>query len=81
MERGHPYRTTRIAEELFDAGAHFLRGLVREGHREDFVWRRVSLADEVSDAERDHARLAGSGAGQNQQRTIGVHDCFALFRI
>ncbi len=40
-----------------------------------------AFADEVGDAMRDDAGLAGTRAGKNQQRTIGVKNRFLLFRI
>ena len=42
---------------------------------------RCSLADEVRDAVRDDARLAGARAGQDQQRAVGLKDSFLLFGI
>ena len=58
------------AEQRLDARAHFFRGLVGEGDGEHFVRLRVAVADEVGDAAGDDARLAGAGAGQDQQRPL-----------
>jgi hypothetical protein len=47
-----------VAQELPDALAHLLRGLVGEGDGEDVVGRDAALGDEVGDADGDDARLA-----------------------
>jgi len=41
----------------------------------------VAVADQVGDAAGDDARLAGSGAGEDQQRSAEVEDRFALLRV
>ena len=41
----------------------------------------VAVADQVGDAAGDDACLAGSGAGQDEQRSVDVQDRFALFGI
>ena len=41
----------------------------------------VAVADQVGDAAGDDARLAGAGAGEDQQRAVDVQDRFALFGI
>jgi hypothetical protein len=41
---------------------------------------RVAVADQVRDAAGNDARLAGSGAGEDQQRSAEVQDRFALLR-
>ena len=69
------------AEQRLDARAHFFGGLVREGDGEDFVRLRVAVADEVRDAAGDDARLAGTRARENQQRSVDVKNRFALFGI
>ena len=42
---------------------------------------RVAIADEIGDAARDDARLAGSGAGEDQQRSVRVKNRFPLFGV
>ena len=42
---------------------------------------RIAVADEVRDTAGDDARLAGSGPGEDQQRSFDVKDRFALFGI
>ena len=41
----------------------------------------VAVADEVGDAAGDDARLARPGAGEDQQRSVGVQDRLALFGV
>ena len=69
------------AEQRFDARAHLFGGLVGEGDGEHLVRLGVAVADEVRDAAGDDARLARSGAGEDQQRPADVQDGFALFGI
>jgi hypothetical protein len=69
---------TLPGEQALDPLAHLARGLVREGDGEDVVGRNVALADQISDAVDDDARLARPRAGQNQQRPLGRHDRLAL---
>ena len=38
-------------------------------------------ADQVGDAMDEHARLAGTGTGEDEQRAVEVADGFALWRI
>ena len=63
-----------------DAFLHFAGGLVGEGDGED-VSRRDAFGDEVGDAERDDAGLAGAGAGQDQHRAVQRFDGLALLGI
>ena len=42
---------------------------------------RVAVADEIGDAAGDDARLAGAGAGEDQQRAVEVQNRFALFGV
>ena len=81
MERGQPDVAAVVPEQLFDAAAHFLRGLVRERDREHFAWRGVAAAHEIRDPVSDDARLAGSGARQDQQGAVHLKDGLALLRI
>jgi len=43
--------------------------------------REAVAADEMGDAVRNDARFAAPGASQDQQRTFGVRDGFALLGI
>ena len=49
--------------------------------RQHLVRLRVAVADQVGDAAGDDARLAGAGAGEDQQRSVEVQDRFALLRV
>ncbi len=39
------------------------------------------VADEVRDAVRDHTRFTAPGTGEDQKRTFGIGDGFALLRV
>ena len=70
-----------LAEHLAEPQLHLARGLVGEGHRQDFLRARPALAQDVGDPRGQHAGLAGAGAGQHQNRSVQRLDRFALFRI
>ncbi|MNQ38732.1 hypothetical protein D3C85_523250 [compost metagenome] len=69
------------AQQAGDALLHLARGLVGEGHRDDVLRADAALLDQVGDLAGDHAGLAGSGAGQHQQRAADVVDGFLLAGI
>ena len=56
-------------------------GLVRERHRENLVGLGVAIADEIRDSAGDDAGLARPGAGEDQQRPLGMKDRGALFGV
>ena len=58
------------ADQLADAGLHLARRLVGEGDGEDLRGPRAPKAQNMGDAGGEHARLAGAGAGQHQQRAV-----------
>ena len=64
-------------DQLADALAHLLRGLVGEGDGRD-GGRGMADAQQVRDLLGDHARLSGTGAGEHEQGTIAIGDGFAL---
>ena len=66
---------------MLHALAHLLCGLVGEGDCQDVPGRDTFVGDQVGDAVRYDARLAGAGAGENEQRAFRVFDGSALFRI
>ena len=74
-------RERRVAEQPIHALGHFAGGFVGEGDGQNRVGRDILFLDEPGDAVCDHARLARSGAGQDQQRAVGGFDCGALFGI
>ena len=82
VERRHPHAgcTSEPSSDSTRA-AHLFRGLVGEGDGEHFVRLGVAVADQIGDAAGDDARLARSGAGEDQQRALGVKNRVALFGI
>ena len=56
-------------------------GFVGEGDGEDGVGRDAALLNEIRDAMRDDAGLAGAGAGEQKHRAVDGFDGFALLRI
>ena len=80
VERRHPHRPDDGSDERPDALAHLGRGLVGERDGEDL--RRVdALVDEVGDAVREHAGLAGAGTGDDEQRARFVDDGVELIGV
>jgi len=70
-----------VLEQLADALLHLLRGFVSKGDGSDVRRAETAFLDQVGDLLRDHARLAGAGAGQYEQGAIKIADSFALRRI
>ena len=69
------------ADQLADAGLHLARRLVGEGDGEDLRGPRPSQAQNMADAGGEHARLAGAGAGQHQERAVKRLDRLALLGV
>ena len=67
-------------EKFVYALLHFARGLVGESDGEN-VSGRNALGDEVGDAKRDDAGLAGARPGQDQHRAVQRFDGLALVGI
>ena len=74
----HPHRLRPRAHQLLDAVAHLGGGLVGEGDGEDLAGLCGARAHQVGDPAGERAGLAGSGAGQDQQRSLPVRHGFAL---
>ena len=74
VKGGNPHLAAVDAQQGLDASAHFLGGLVRERDGEDSVGLGQTLADEIRNAVSDDASLPRTGAGENQQRTVGLED-------
>ena len=72
VERGDPHGAAIGIEQGLDALAHFPGGLVGECDSQQLVWPRMPFGDQVRDAMRDDAGLAGAGAGKNEQRALDV---------
>jgi hypothetical protein len=81
VEGRQPHAAAVASDERLDARAHFFRRFVREGDGEDLRWTRMPVADQKRRAAGDDARLAGTSAGEDQQRPAGMKDRFALLRI
>ncbi len=60
-----------FADQDADALLHLARGLVGEGDGEDLRREGLAGGEDVGDAGGEHARLAGAGAGQHQDRAFG----------
>ena len=81
VEGGQPDGARSRPDERLDTVPHLLRGLVGEGHRQHLIRARVTVADEVRNAERDDARLARAGAGEDQQRPFPMQHGLALLGV
>ncbi|OPZ10222.1 MAG: hypothetical protein BWZ10_02441 [candidate division BRC1 bacterium ADurb.BinA364] len=79
--RNRKLRLHRGAEQPQHAIAHLARRFVGEGGGEDAPWLDAFAGDEAGDAVRDHARLARSGSGDDEQRPASPFHRFALRRI
>ncbi len=80
VERRHPHRLDDRPDEGSDPLAHLGGGLVGERDGEDSGGMRA-LVDQVRDAVGEHPRLAGSGAGDDEQRAVAVHDRVELIGV
>ena len=67
-----------VRHEPVDALDHLVGGAVGEGQRQDFAGFGALLRDEPGDPSRDDGRLAGAGAGHDQQRALAVRHGLAL---
>ena len=68
------------ADQVDDALAHFVGGLVGEGDGEDVPGGDAG-GDEIGDAAGDDAGLAGAGAGEDEQGAVDVVDGGALLGV
>src|ERR1043166_8335284 len=81
MKCRHPHPAAIGAEQRLDTRPHFFGGLVCKRDGEDLFWLRMAVSDEIGDATWDDARFAGAGSGQDEERTVDVKNCVALFGI
>jgi hypothetical protein len=81
VKRSHPHAGRATPEQALDAISHLAGGLVRERHGENLVGRHAVHVDQPSDARGEHARLAGSRAGEHENRAVDVQDCIPLRRV
>ena len=73
---GHAF--DRVAQQPADPVAHLARSFVGEGHGQDLPRTCPPGGDHMGDPGGQHARLAGPGPGQNQNRAIQRLDREAL---
>ena len=72
MEGAQPlHALDHAADQIADAVLHLARRLVGEGDGEDLPGLGAAGGQQMGDAGGEHARLAGAGAGQNQNRPLG----------
>ena len=81
MESADPHAARVDGKLRGDARQHFLGGLVGEGHCQNAIRADVAGLDQPDDARGEHARLARSGASQDQRVLVGQRDGRKLFRI
>ena len=81
VEGQDPDRARDAAEHVLEALAHLARGLVRERDREDLLRLDPVRVDQVRDAVREHARLAGARARDDEQRPLGREHGLPLGRV
>ena len=82
VERAEPgHALDGLADQQADAHLHLARRLVGEGHREDLRGKGAAGGEDMGDARRQHTRLAGAGAGEHQNRSLGSFDGKALLRV
>ena len=81
VEGHHPHQPRHAADQLLDPLAHLAGGLVGERDREDLGRLRLPGGQQVGDSVGEHARLAGAGAGEDQERPLAVRDRLALRRV
>jgi len=70
----------RRADEAFRATEHLVGGASRESEQEDSLGFGA-LVDEMRDAIDERARLPSPGAGDDEERSLGMRCCRELFRV
>ena len=68
VEGADPHAAHGDREHRVEPRQHLLGGLVGEGHRQHAAGRELAGLDQPGDARRQHAGLAGAGAGEDQRR-------------
>jgi hypothetical protein len=81
VKGAHPHARRRATEEAGDAVLHLAGGLVGERDGEYSAGIDAVLVDQARDARREDAGLAGTRAGEHEQRPIHVQHGFALRRV
>ncbi len=78
MERGDPHLLRHRADESGHSFLHLARRLVGEGDGKDLEGRDSEIANEMCDAMGKDPGLARTGAGDDEQRALGVGDGLVL---
>jgi hypothetical protein len=78
VKRPDPHPRSRPAEEALDAIAHLAGRLVGEGYGENGTRIDAVNLDEARNAHCEDARLAGAGAGENEDGSVAVEYGLAL---
>ena len=81
MKRAHPHAARVDGQHGRQTGLHLLGGLVGEGHRHDAGRRDLARLQQPRDARGQHARLAGTRPGQNEQRPLRGRDSRQLLGV
>ena len=82
VKRAEPrHALDHAADDLADAAFHFARGLVGEGHGQNFAWTGAAGGEDVRNADGEHAGFTGAGAGQHQHRSVKRFDRLPLFGV
>ncbi len=68
-------------DETLDARQHLVRRFVGESHGENLAGLHGALTDEPGNPVGDHARFAGPGAREHEERPLVMGNRFALLRI
>ncbi len=81
VEGADPHSARHRPHEALDALLHLAGGLVGEGDGHHLVRACVLHLEQPGHPMREYARLAGAGAGKDEQRALDVRDRLALLRV
>ena len=81
VEGANPHLLGRLADQCLDPAPHLARRLVGEGDRQQPIRPDAARRYQVTDAGRQHARLAASRSGEDQKRSVAVCHSLLLGRI
>ncbi len=81
VKGAHPHRPGAGADERGDPLLHLVRGLVGERDRQDLAGADPARGEQVGDPVRQHPRLAGARARDDEQRRARVDDRRPLLRV
>ena len=81
VERAEPQPLGRLAQNSGDPLTHLARRPVGEGDGQDLVRKGAFGQQDMREPGRQHAGLAGAGAGEHQQRPVHAFHRGTLFRV